>query len=101
MGKLECGMQSTQSQQWKNGFVKALSKTVSHKDATIFHYVHCVSLSIFNVLTQVIFSVSLLHAPALYEPKIIVASTLVCQIRYFCIHSNVKKLGRATQQSAL
>ena len=29
-----------------------LSKTVPQKDATIFHYVHCVSLSIFNVWTQ-------------------------------------------------
>ena len=32
--------------------LKALCKTVCHKDATIFHYVHCVSLSIFNVLKQ-------------------------------------------------
>ena len=28
---------------------KALRKTMRHKDATIFHYVHCVSLSIFDV----------------------------------------------------
>ena len=38
-----------------NGIIvllKTLRKTVHHKDATIFHYVHCVSLSIFNVLTQ-------------------------------------------------
>ena len=33
-----------------NGIVK--SKFEHHKDATIFNYVHCVSLSIFNVLTQ-------------------------------------------------
>ena len=32
--------------------LKALRKTMHHKDATIFHYVHCVPLSIFNVLTQ-------------------------------------------------
>ena len=32
--------------------LKTLLKTVRHKDATIFHYVHCVSFSIFNVLTQ-------------------------------------------------
>ena len=25
---------------------------MGHKDATIFHYVHCVPLSIFKVLTQ-------------------------------------------------
>ena len=31
--------------------LKMLRKTVRHKDATIFHYVHCVSISIFNVLT--------------------------------------------------
>ena len=49
MGKLHCGMQT---QQWNNGNVKTLRKTVRHKDATILHYVHCVSLSIFNVLTQ-------------------------------------------------
>ena len=42
MGKLHCGMQT---QQWNNGIVK-------NKDATIFHCGHCVSLSIFNVLTQ-------------------------------------------------
>ena len=54
MGKLHCGMQT---QQWNNGIVKKkLRKTVRHKDATIFHYVHCVSLSILNVLI-VIFSV--------------------------------------------
>ena len=42
--KLHCGMQT---QQWNNGIVKkTLRKTVHHKDATIFHYVHCVSLSI-------------------------------------------------------
>ena len=29
-----------------------LHKTVRHKDATIFHCGHCVSLSISNVLTQ-------------------------------------------------
>ena len=28
--------------------LKALCKTMGHKDATIFHYVHCVSLSIFS-----------------------------------------------------
>ena len=49
MGKLQCGIQM---QQWNNGIVKMLRKTVRHKDATIFHYVHCVSLSILNVLTQ-------------------------------------------------
>ena len=32
--------------------LKTLRKNVRHKDATIFHYVHCVSLSIFNALTQ-------------------------------------------------
>ena len=32
--------------------LKTLRKTMCHKDATTFHYVHCVSLSIFNVLTQ-------------------------------------------------
>ena len=31
--------------------LKALRKTVRHKDVTIFHYLHCVSLSISNVLT--------------------------------------------------
>ena len=39
----------------KNGIMvllKTLRKTVRHKDATIFHCGHCVSLSIFNVLTQ-------------------------------------------------
>ena len=36
--------------------LKALRKTVRHKDATIFHYVRFVSLSIFNMLTQ-LFSV--------------------------------------------
>ena len=36
--------------------LEVLRKTMRHKDATIFHYVHCVPLSIFNVLT-VIFSV--------------------------------------------
>ena len=30
--------------------LKTLRKTVRHKDATIIHYVHCVSLSIVNVL---------------------------------------------------
>ena len=53
MGKLLCGMQSTQSQQWNNGNVKACKhKTMRHKDATIIHCVHCVSLYIFNVLTH-------------------------------------------------
>ena len=32
--------------------LKAFRKTVRHKDVTIFHYVHCVSLSIFNMLTS-------------------------------------------------
>ena len=32
--------------------LKAFRKTVRDKDATIFHYVHCVPLSIFNMLTQ-------------------------------------------------
>ena len=32
--------------------LKTLCKTVHHKVATKFHHVHCVSLSIFNVLTQ-------------------------------------------------
>ena len=32
--------------------LQTLLKTVRHKDATILHYVHCASLSIFNVLTQ-------------------------------------------------
>ena len=32
--------------------LKSLRKTTRHNDATIFHYAHCVSLSIFNVLTQ-------------------------------------------------
>ena len=32
--------------------LKTLRKNVRHKDATIFHYEHCVSLSIFNALTQ-------------------------------------------------
>ena len=36
--------------------LKTLRKTMRHNDATIFHYAHCDSLSIFNVLT-VIFSV--------------------------------------------
>ena len=49
MGKLHCGMQT---QQWNNGMVKNITQTVRNKDATIFHYVHCVSLSISNVLTQ-------------------------------------------------
>ena len=50
MGKLHCGMQT---QQWKNGIVlKTLRKTVRHNDATLFHYLHCVFLSIFNVLIQ-------------------------------------------------
>ena len=53
MGKLHCGIQM---QQWNNGIVKVLCKNVRHKDATIFQYVYCVSLSISNVLT-VIFSV--------------------------------------------
>ena len=38
-----------------NGIVvllKTLRKTVRHKVAAIFHCVHCVSLSISNVLTQ-------------------------------------------------
>ena len=45
MGNLHCGMQM---QQWNNGIVK----NVRHNDATIFHTAHCVSLSIFKVLTQ-------------------------------------------------
>ena len=49
MGKLRCGMQT---QQWNDGIVKTLRKTVRHKDTTIFHCGHCVSLSIFNLLTQ-------------------------------------------------
>ena len=49
MGKLHRGMQT---KQWNNGIVKTLRKTVRHKDATLFHCGHCVSLSIFNVLTQ-------------------------------------------------
>ena len=50
MEKLHCGMQT---QQWNNGIVKkTLRKTMRHNDATIFHYALCVSLSIFNVLTQ-------------------------------------------------
>ena len=53
MGKLHCGMQT---QQWIMVLFKTLRKTTRHNDATIFHYAHCVSLSIFNVLT-VIFSV--------------------------------------------
>ena len=32
--------------------LKTLRKTMHHNDPTIFHYAHCVSLSIFNVLTQ-------------------------------------------------
>ena len=32
--------------------LKTLCKTTRHNDATIFHYAHCVSLSIFNVFTQ-------------------------------------------------
>ena len=36
--------------------LKTLHETVRHKDATIFHCGHCVSLSIFNVF-RVIFSV--------------------------------------------
>ena len=32
--------------------LKALRKTMRHKDETIFYYVHLVSLSIFNVQTQ-------------------------------------------------
>ena len=32
--------------------LKTLFKIVRYKDATIFHFVHCVSLLIFNVLTQ-------------------------------------------------
>ena len=31
--------------------LKTLRKTTRHNDATIFHYAHCVSLSISNVLT--------------------------------------------------
>ena len=47
MGKVHCGMQT---QQWNNGIVKNVTQTMPHrhKDATIFHYVHCVSLSIFK-----------------------------------------------------
>ena len=32
--------------------LKASHKTMRHKDATIFRYVHYVPLSIFNVLTE-------------------------------------------------
>ena len=32
--------------------LKTLRKTMRHNDATIFHYAHCVSLSILNVSTQ-------------------------------------------------
>ena len=32
--------------------LKTLRKTVRHEDATIFHCGHCVSLPIFNLLTQ-------------------------------------------------
>ena len=52
MGKLQCGMQSTQSQQWNNGIVKRVTQNRMSQRQTIFHYVHCVSLSIFNMLTQ-------------------------------------------------
>ena len=50
MGKLHCGMQT---KQWNNGIVKNVSKTVRHRDATIFHCGHCVSLSIFNVIFNI------------------------------------------------
>ena len=43
MGKLHCGMQT---QQWNNGIVKNVTQTMRQNDATIFHSVHCVSLSI-------------------------------------------------------
>ena len=46
MGKLHCGMQTLQQ---NNGIVK---NDTRQKVATILYYVHCVSLSIFNVLTQ-------------------------------------------------
>ena len=46
--------------------LNALHKTVRHKDVTIFHYVHCVSLSIFNVLTL---SFSVLKISAENEKK--------------------------------
>ena len=32
--------------------LKTLRKTVRHEDATTFHCGHCISLSIFNILTQ-------------------------------------------------
>ena len=48
MGKFHCGMQT---QQWNNGMVQNVTQN-RHKDATIFHCGHCVSLSFFNVLTQ-------------------------------------------------
>ena len=48
---VECNLRNR-----NNGIIvllKALRKTMCHKDATIFHYVHCVPLSIFNVLTVI------------------------------------------------
>ena len=41
----------------KNGIMvllKGLYKTMRHKDTTIFHYVHCVPLSIFNASFSVL-----------------------------------------------
>ena len=53
-----------------NGIIvllKTLRKTVRHKDATIFHCGYCVSLSIFNVLTQ---SFSVLNfLPKMYKDR--------------------------------
>ena len=48
--------------------LKTLRKTVRHKDATIFHCGHCVSLSIFNVLTQS-FNFSVKFLPKLYKDR--------------------------------
>ena len=35
--------------------LKAQRKNMHHNGTTIFHYVHCASLSIFNVLTRTFF----------------------------------------------
>ena len=37
---------------WKLVLLKVLRKAILNKDATLFYYVHCVSLSIFNVVTE-------------------------------------------------
>ena len=43
----------TASRQWKNVILlKAQRKNMRHNGTTIFHYVHCASLSVFNVLTR-------------------------------------------------